>query len=339
VQAPNSGRSSRSIRARWAAAAVFAVLACAPVPSAVSDEATGGDSSEESRREGAPAAVRAAPARTDAMPFDAARARALASAPDRGDAIASLSAALEAAGFAVRSLAAGGPDGRTSHSLVARRAGSSPDALLLIAPIPDRRGTNTAAAIAVEAARALALSPRAYGTLVALIDAGSLGDAVDPLAAAARDARAMHAAGELAGVRAGVYLDGVCGEPPRIVRDLSSHRVHRELVWRKAREIGFGSAFDRDSFDAPLAGKQEFAALGVRGLVALVDAEEAGSNGAGCSLAGVEPVGETVVASLLAIEEQLARIDVHAAAAAATTTRDPRERRAASLPDAKGDGS
>ncbi|MCA9512687.1 MAG: hypothetical protein KC560_18405, partial [Myxococcales bacterium] len=142
--------------------------------------------------------------------------------------------------------------------------------------------------------------------------------------------RAMHRAGELVGVRAGFWIDGVCGDPPHIARDLASHGAHRELLLRTARALGRASAFESESFSTPRAGHAELAALGVHGLVALVD--DAESAGRGCSLAGIDAVGPPLVATARALEERLARIERYASSAAATTASDPVERRAASLP-------
>lgn len=214
--------------------------------------------------------------------------------------------------------------------------GASSDRFVLLAPYgnPHIRGAEadggpedlSGAALLLELTRALSQRQLPYSIQVLFLEGEGSPWQGDGLPARGTGSRLLAASmaerGEFEGIRLLVAFDRVCGAGLRIARDLRSQRHHRERFWRVARELGYAQVFPPDrGFESVDASHRPFAELGLRPVLAIVDStygrsEEPGESSAapqdvivGCAAESLEVVGVVSLASLLAIGEQLERID------------------------------
>lgn len=188
------------------------------------------------------------------------------------------------------------------------------------------------AAVLLELARALASRPVApEGYAHAFLFVSGDGDPGDPTAGSRSVSELLGQRDILDRVRAGVFIDRVCDPDLRLVRDLYSSRNYREIIWRAARELGHTGVFAGAGLDSPNAGHRAFLAAGVGQMAALVGSGGTAADSlASCSLESLAAVGAVVMEASGIVETRLAQIDRFAAAPAAVTASDERERRAAS---------
>ena len=142
------------------------------------------------------------------------------------------------------------------HHLSAVLPGTSPDRIVLAAHYDTRAtspGANDGAsgpAVLLELARQLVARPLPYTVEIVFLD-GAMGVAADdpttPLLAGPRAmADYLREAGALDAIRLAVFYREVGDAELTIGRDLLSHRMHREIFFDVARELGLGDAFPRD---------------------------------------------------------------------------------------------
>lgn len=223
-------------------------------------------------------------------------------------------------------------------------AEGSPELMLFVAPYTTRRATigaedsgsgeagGSGAAVLLEIARALASRPdAAEGYAQVFLFVSGDGDPGDSIAGSRSIADLLGERNLLDRVRAGFFIDRVCDPDLRLVRDLYSSRNYREVVWRAARELGYSAVFADAGFAAPATGHRAFRDAGVHQMVGLVgSADGVGDSLETCSSASLGAVGAVVMRAGDIVEARLAQIDRFAAAPAAVTASDERERRAAS---------
>lgn len=221
--------------------------------------------------------------------------------------------------------------GSVPAPLIGALAGRSDDVILLIAAYDTTvdgdadtlAGLDAAsgAAVLLELGRALAARPRPYTVWLTFVE----GDAV----AKAPEAAGLRFAGtgalvslldqtqSLERVRLSVFFADLARPDLRIVRDLRSHRVHREIFWDSARELGLVEVFVQDAgFAAPEQGHWALLESSLRGVVGIVG-EGSGSQ-AEASIDGaqrdamaqrLDELGAVSLDALDAIAERLSRID------------------------------
>lgn len=224
------------------------------------------------------------------------------------------------------------------RNLAAKIPGRSADIFLLVAPYDTRRyesfrflGINdggSGAALLLEIARVLAADPLPYTTWLVFLD-GEAPLAPDSVSVASPSNFGSRALAEqlqkekvLAGIRLALVLNRVCDADLRVARDLLSHRIYREEFWRAAARLGRTDAFPRGgSFESPVASHHALAAVGLRRVVALVDASFGGDEPPGlyagtedddlehCSADSLDAVGKVALEALDKISQRLAKID------------------------------
>jgi len=217
----------------------------------------------------------------------------------------------------------------------------SQDRFLLVAPFDSRSfadfefiGANdgaSGAAVVLEIARTLAAAPLLYATEIVFLDGESPFAAADGRKNGYREIGSLGLASRLqesgiSGVRLLIYINRVGDADLRIARDLVSHRIYREEIWKAAAALGRTDAFPRDAvFENAGIAHAYFSQIGLRQLVTIVDTSFGGDQPPGlyagteqdtidrCSPDSLETVGVVVLEALDAISKRLAKIDRFAA--------------------------
>jgi len=165
--------------------------------------------------------------------------------------------------------------------------------ILVLAAVYDTRPedefTNVAAngsasgpALVLELARAIAAEPLPYTTWVVFLDGDEGGADSGKRQGSRLWVMSLREDGDLDRVRLGIFFRQVCDPDLRFERDLFSHRVYREALWRSARRQGATDAFAPGAgFATPAAAHQSMLEGGMRRVVAVVDD----------SFGGTEPPG------------------------------------------------
>ncbi len=236
-----------------------------------------------------------------------------------------VSRAFRAAGAPVTVL----PDGDRRH-LVAELEGDSPDALLLLASYPTAPGSvgarepgDTGAGLLLELARVLGRERPAYTIRLALAEVRPTG----PPGSDPGLGRALVAAGGPERFRGVVVFDLDARPALRILRDLRSHPIYRELFWSSAAALGYGDTFPADAGwasrgevgPAPLPRPTDRVVALVDEARARPDLARAGP-GRELSADSFERVGRVTVEALGRIMARLARIDAFDASPAGPAT-------------------
>lgn len=154
---------------------------------------------------------------------------------------------------------------------------------------PEEEFTNLAAngsasgpALVLELARAIAAEPLPYTTRVVFLDGDEGGADSGKRLGSRLWVISIREDGELDRVRLGIFFRQVCDPDLRFERDLFSHRVYREALWRAARRQGATDAFAPGAgFATPAAAHLSMLEGGMRRVVAVVDD----------SFGGTEPPG------------------------------------------------
>lgn len=191
------------------------------------------------------------------------------------------------------------------RTVIGELPGESPDVFMLLARYAREPAEGSfedgdalsGAGVALELARALSVRPRPYTIwLVFLEGAGGL-------AGLTSGADAQRA-------RLALYFDRVGASGLTLARDVRSHRLFRETLWRAGRDLGHGGVFDASRpLTSPTGPHLELMSQRVRGAVALVGD---GSGGECCALESLDAVGATALLGLTRIAAQLAQIDRYA---------------------------
>jgi glutaminyl-peptide cyclotransferase len=222
--------------------------------------------------------------------------------------------------------------------VVATIEGRSPGLFLLVTPYDSAHfdefpfvGANdgaSGAALLLELARVLSQRDLPFTTRIVFLEGeGRLGRG-GPVIAESRWlgsralARLMEESDELDRIRLLVAFSKVCDADLHIVRDLGSHRMHREEFWKAARRQGREEAFSREEgFESPAASHVAFRDRGVRPVVAIVDTSFGGDDPPGiyagseedtiehCAPASLETVGIVSLDAIDAIGARLAKIE------------------------------
>ena len=188
---------------------------------------------------------------------------------------------------------------------------------------PPLLGANESASGAgtlLEAARILVDEPLPYPVRLLFLD----GELLDPGRSIGSELALEHL--ELPSVRLLVYVQQVGDADLEIRRDLSSHRVFRDIFFRAALELGHGDAFPMEGgFDQVPAGHREFFKRGLRRVVVLSDIRFGGPDPPGplwrtagddldhVSQESLETVGRVLLAGLRDTATRLERVDAHVA--------------------------
>jgi hypothetical protein len=154
---------------------------------------------------------------------------------------------------------------------------------------PEAEFTNVAAngsasgpALVLELARAIAAKPLPYSTWVMFLDGDEGGADSGKRLGSRLWVLSLREDGDLDRVRVGMFFRQVCDPDLRFERDLFSHRVYRESLWRAARRQGATDAFAPGAgFATPPAAHLSMLEGGMRRVVAVVDD----------SFGGTEPPG------------------------------------------------
>ncbi|MEM9173595.1 MAG: hypothetical protein AAGC67_00025 [Myxococcota bacterium] len=202
--------------------------------------------------------------------------------------------------------------------------GASEDRILVVAPwspgldgaLPDDAGV----AVLLELARALARQPAPYRVGLAAAIVPPIADARPQTQRAAVRASGtalvaeLEADGGFEGLRAVLVLEPRVRGGTRVVRDLRSHPVFRDLFWQTAARLGHDAAFPEDGGWATPEGIQAaFLSAGYGRVLSLVD-EGSGLNPTGASAMlpdpiAFEPVGAVAYEGLIRLMGRLARVD------------------------------
>jgi glutaminyl-peptide cyclotransferase len=211
------------------------------------------------------------------------------------------------------------------------------DRILLVAPFDSRTfddfefvGANdgaSGAAVVLEMARAIAANPFPYATEIVFLDGESPFPSPDGRKTAYREIGSLGLASRIrdsgvSSVRLMFYINQVGDADLRIARDLVSHRIYREEIWRAADSLDRSHAFPRDaSYEHAGLAHRYFTQVGLRQIVSIVDTSFGGDQPPGlyagtdkdtidrCSPESLETVGVVVLEALDAISERLAKID------------------------------
>jgi hypothetical protein len=232
-----------------------------------------------------------------------------------------------------------GKDAEPMHLLNfgAEIVGTSSDILLLVAPYDTRAyesfeflGVNdggSGAAVLLEFARVFAADPLPYTTwLVFLEGEASLesggGPAPRSHLGSVALAQRLRELGAMNQVRLAVVLNRVCDADLRIGRDLRSHRIYREEIWRAAARLDRREAFPSGaSFESIDESHIPLSNAGLRRVVAVADTSFGGDEPPGlyagskdddlahCSAESLATVGMVTLEGVEAISNRLARID------------------------------
>jgi hypothetical protein len=243
---------------------------------------------------------------------------------------AHLRAALETLGIEVRELALELPPAPGDDAASARRLavqligvipGESPDLVLLGASYDTAPGAGAAAdaaasgpAVLLELGRAIAAKPLPYTTWLAFLDGDLGGAAAESRAGSQAFAQRLAADGALAGIRLALFFRRVGGPDLRVQRDLRSHRIHREAVWRAAAGGDARGAFPPDAgFATPPGAHLSLLEVGMRRVVLLAGADDAlepRDDVAGrCSRESLAAVGQVSLDALDEITRTLVKVD------------------------------
>jgi hypothetical protein len=182
------------------------------------------------------------------------------------------------------------PDEQGQAHLVVEIPGVSADILLLITPFQALGSSawvdDSGPALFLELVRVLAAERHAYTLRFVLVATAALpaeeGESSqwqvlsDPVEARRRVENAGHdfleELGKLEGVRAIIAFETRGGSNPRMVRDLRSHPVFRDIFWSAAADLGETRVFPRDaSWSSPDGLQAALEAHGFSQVVALVD--------------------------------------------------------------------
>ena len=187
-------------------------------------------------------------------------------------------------------------------------------------PLLGANESASGAATLLEAARVLQDEPLPYPVRLLFLD----GESLDPARSIGSELALEHL--EVAPVRLLVYVHQVGDADLEIRRDLSSHRVFRDIFFRAALEMGHADAFPMEAgFDQVPAGHREFFKRGLRRVVALSDIRfggpdppgplwrTAGDNLDHISQDSLETVGRVLLAGLRDTATLLERVDAHVA--------------------------
>lgn len=265
---------------------------------------------------------------------DLAALAALGPRPPGSDAAAAarahLRSALEPLGIAVRELALELPrppgdaakgDPVTAVHLVGVIPGDSPDVVLLAASYDSDPGAGAAAdaaasgpAIVLELGRAIAARPLPYTTWLAFLDGDLGGGAAESRAGSQAWAQRLAADGALAGIRLALFFRRVGAPELRVQRDLRSHRIHREAIWRAAARGGATSAFRPDAeFSTPPGAHLSLLEVGMRRAVMLAGADDElapeDDVAERCSPESLATVGQAALDALDEITRTLVKVD------------------------------
>ena len=187
-------------------------------------------------------------------------------------------------------------------------------------PLLGANESASGAAVLLEAARALLDEPLPYPVRLLFLD----GEALDAKRSIGSELALEHL--EQPTVRLLVYLHQVGDADLEIRRDLSSHRVFRDIFFRAALDMGHGDAFPMEvGFDQVPAGHRVFFKRGLRRVVALSDIRYGGPDPPGplwrtagdnldhVSQYSLETVGRVLLAGLRKTATLLERVDAHVA--------------------------
>ena len=187
-------------------------------------------------------------------------------------------------------------------------------------PLLGANESASGAATLLETARVLLEEPLPYPVRLLFLDA----EALDPRRSIGSELALEHLA--TPSVRLLVYLHQVGDADLEIRRDLSSHRVFRDIFFRAALDLGQGAAFPMEAgFDQVPAGHREFFERGLRRVVVLSDIRFGGPDPPGplwrtaaddldhVSQHSLETVGRVLVAGLRRAATLLERVDAHVA--------------------------
>jgi hypothetical protein len=161
--------------------------------------------------------------------------------------------------------------------------GESRDVVLLGASYdgPDEAGpaadaAASAPALVLELARAIAARPLPYTTWVAFLDGDFGGGSPERRAGSGAFARQLALDGTLQQIRMAFLFRRVAAADLRLQRDLLSHRMYREALWRAASRSGALAAFPSDAgFTTPAGPHLSLFQVGARRVVLLAGAGEA----------------------------------------------------------------
>ena len=224
------------------------------------------------------------------------------------------------------------PDAATFHHLTAVLPGTSPDRIVLVAhydTLPTSPGANDGAsgpAVLLELARQLVARPLSYTLELVFLD-GAMGTTADdpttPLFAGPRAmAHYLRDADALDPIRLAVVFRQVGDAELTIGRDLLSHRMHRELFFDVAGDLGHGDAFPRDrGYVESDSSHRSLIAAGMPRVVLIHDPWYGGDEAPGtywggdqdvkehCSPESLHTVGVVSLAALRRISARLEKVD------------------------------
>jgi hypothetical protein len=283
-----------------------------------------------------------------ARPFDAARAwsdlEALVAigprpsgSPGAASARAYLRGELEKAGIEVREITLPVPEdapapvrGEVVH-LVGVIPGRQPDVVLIGASYdsePKDDFSNAAAnaagsgpAVVLEMARALAADPLLYTTWIVFFDGDEGGAGSAARVGSRLFVQKLEEDGDLQRIRVALVLRQVGDADLRFDRDLNSHRIYREIIWRAARRDNRETFPPDAGFQSPSASHLSFIERGMRRAVAIVDNTYGGTEPPGafygtaddtlehCSAESLGSAGSAALAGIDALTRTLAKVD------------------------------
>jgi hypothetical protein len=221
------------------------------------------------------------------------------------------------------------------HHLVARLPGDfSPDSILLLAHYDTADwvgnvGANDGAsgpAVLLELARQIGERPLPYATEIVLLDGEMRIDPARPdvpeLLGSRLLAFHLERAGTLDRIRMALVFRRVCDADLQIPRDLHSHRLYRDLLYRTAQRIGAGDVFDgRSGFVETASSHLPFFGVGFDRIVSIMDPWYGAQEQPGphwgtaedtperCSPESLGTVGRVAHTALRDISAKLAKID------------------------------
>lgn len=343
---------------RTAAAAMAGLLAgllaCSPAPSALEPGGVGVETEIARESEPAPDHFSGARAAAHLEVLDGLGDRFPGSKADR-TARAYLERELRASGASVRIAS----EGDRRH-LLAEIAGDSPDVLMLVAPYPvlgrDEWVGDAGSAILLELARVLALERPPYTVHLALAEtraapavlpAGSILDGMEREPAIASRpgarraearawvveageslARALALEGATETLRGVLVFDASARPGLRLVRDLRSHPIYRQMIWESAATLGLADTFPPEGgWASPPSLHLGLEARSMGRVLALVDEARARPELAldlvahGRDRNALDALGRTAAEGLGRLMHGLARIDAFAPRAAPPATR------------------
>ncbi len=183
-------------------------------------------------------------------------------------------------------------------------------------------GSASGPAVVLELARAISAHPLPYETWVVLLDGDGGGASGGSRPGSRGWAFSLREAGELDRIRLAFFFRQVCDPDLRFERDLFSHRVYREAVWRAARRLGRVDAFPADAgYTTPAGSHISFLEVGVRRVVAFVDDAYGGTEAPGvwagtaddsldhCTAESLGVTGEVALATLDDLAAMLLKVD------------------------------